>query len=617
MGFDRQIANDMAQAMRTRVIDDVLAYSGKGTHPRIFLTASEFERVRTSEDEVFVRGRRYVISRATMYLDKPLLVYNIPDGIRLLQVSRDMLDRSLYLGMAYRLTGDDRFAERLWRELENVAVFKDWNPYHHLDVGEMCNAFGIAYDWIYEYLSEEQKRVITDALVKKGFEATMDDYLDRERRRSYRWYQDDPGDNWVFVCNGGATVAALAICDEEWMDREYLEGIFGYAFSRTYRAVREMYLPDGSYAEGFTYWNYASDYLGYYITALRSAAGSEYGLCDYEPVHRSAYYVKMMCANTFRSFNFGDAIETFMCPEVMMWLGKFFADPRITTMRRREVMSEKNTISTVRDIMWYEPCEEVSLEGMALGFGSVGGDNAAVRAGFAEDDLYAAICFGDNDAYHAHADMGNFVVEWRGRRFFCDLGQDNYNVKNYRNAYRYRAEGHNTLVINPGDGEDQERFCIVRIDRFSDGTECDACAVADMSVAYPGRTVKRGLKITADLGAVVVQDELGLVAGDEGYWFAHTAGEVKIAEDGRSAVVEIKGESMLVSLLAGGRGFEVMPCIQMNAAHVQEHQRDNSAFTRLAVRFGAEDTVLAVQFTPIVDGKPVTGASEIKPLAEW
>ena len=66
MGFDRQIANDMAQAMRTRVIDDVLAYSGKGTHPRIFLTASEFERVRTSEDEVFVRGRRYVISRATL-----------------------------------------------------------------------------------------------------------------------------------------------------------------------------------------------------------------------------------------------------------------------------------------------------------------------------------------------------------------------------------------------------------------------------------------------------------------------------------------------------------------------------------------------------------------------
>lgn len=615
MGFDRQIATEKAEAMKKRVIDDVLAHSGKGVHPRIFLNEADFERIRTSSDPVYSIGRCYVIEVADKFLDAPLLVYRIPDGIRLLQVSRDTLRRSFYLGMAYRLTGDTRYAERLWRELENAAGYKDWNPYHHLDVGEMCNAMGFGYDWIYDYLTPEQRKVLRDAIIRNGFDATMDDYLDRERKRSYRWYQDDPGDNWVFVCNGGATVAALAVCDEEDVDRAYLEDVFGYAFSRTYRAVRDMYLPDGSYAEGFTYWNYASDYLGFYLAALRSAAGTDYGLADYEPVHKSAYYVKMMCANSFLSFNFGDAQETFMCPEVMMWIGAVYDDPRITTMRK-EIIERGLHVATAYDLVWYKPQPSVSLEGMPLGFGSVGGDNAAVRAGFGENDLYAAIHFGDNNAYHHHADMGNFVIEWNHNRFFCDLGQDNYNVKCYHHAYRYRAEGHNTIVINPGEERDQERYCDVKISSFSDGTASEPFAVADMSPAYPGRTAKRGLKITEDKTTVILRDELELQKGDTGMWFAHTKGNITVDKSGRSATVEMNGDTMLVSLLTDGLSLEAMPCELINEAHKQADTNDNSKFKKLAIRFTDTLSEITVAFTPVTDNMPKE-IPAVKPLAEW
>lgn len=600
--------------MKNRVIEDVILHTGKGVHPRILLTNEDFDRIRQTSDPVYEAAKASMMAYAERYMREPVLNYEIPDGIRLLDVSRGVLSRTLNLGMAYKLTGEVKYARRLYDELANAASFKDWNPYHFLDVGEMCCAFGIGYDWIYECMSEEERAILRRAIIKNGFDTAMDDYLDRERRRSYRWYQDDPGDNWKLVCNGGVTVAALAICDEDDVDRAYLSDVFGYAFDNAHRAVRDMYLPDGSYAEGFTYWNYATDYLAFYVSALKSAAGTDYGLADYKPVEISAYYVKFMCSNTFRSFNFGDAIEELVCPSIMFWIGKNFGRADVTTMRKEQIL-KNSSIATVCDMFWYVPTESVGLEGHALGFGSVGGDNASFRSGFGEDDLYAAIHFGDNDAYHCHADMGNFVVEWKKHRFFCDLGQDNYNVPRYRFSYRYRAEGHNTLVINPGEGMDQEQFSICRVDRFADGSEGEAYAVSDISAAYFGKQVVRGMRMTEDRRWIIVRDELVLDEGDVGYWFAHTRGEITVLDGGKSATVEMGGDKIYVALLGDG-SFTVMPTEHFCKDHVQEGERDNSDVKKLTVVFSGSANI-SVAITAMEDGKVPEVLPSDKPICEW
>ena len=600
--------------MKNRVISDLLLHTGKGIHPRLILKESDFERIRNTPDPVYDAAKARVISLANEFLDKPVLEYNIPDGIRLLDVSRGVLARSMNLSMAYKLTGEIKYARRLYEELANAASFKDWNPYHHLDVGEMCFAFALGYDWTYETMSEDERRLLRTAIIKNGFNATMDDYLDRERKRSYRWYQDQPGDNWKFVCNGGATAAALAICDEDDVDPTLISDICGYAFENTYRAVRDMYLPDGSYAEGFTYWNYATDYLSYYVSSLKSATGTDYGLSDYKPVELSAYYVKFMCSNTFRSFNFGDAQDVFSCPSIVFWIGKNYDKADITTMRKEEIIKNP-AIAGVRDLFWYIPTESVSLDGRPLGFGAVGGDNASFRSGFDEDDFYAAIHFGDNDAYHAHLDMGNFVVEWRKQRFLCDLGQDNYNVPNYRLAYRYRAEGHNTVVINPGDGLDQERYSVCHVDRFNDGTVGEAYAVSDVSAAYPGKDVKRGMRMTEDKKWIIVRDEMKLLESDFGYWFAHTRGEITLLDNGKSAVIEMGGEKLYLAILEGGI-FTVMPAEHLLAEHYQPTQNNNDDVRKLVIRFEGT-TDISVAIAPMPDGEIPSILPENKPLAEW
>ena len=601
--------------MKNRVINDLLSYSGKHTHPRLILTGEDFARIRETDDPIYNVSKAEVMRVADYFMNQPLLNYEIPDGIRLLAISRRALARTFNLGIAYQLTGEKKYAQRLLDEVKNVCSFKDWNPYHFLDVGEMACAVGLAYDWIYDYMGEDDKRFIRDAIKSHGFEPAMDDYLNRERNRSYRWYQDQPGDNWKMVCNGGITIAALAICDEDGVDTEYLTDIFGYAFENTYKAVRDFYLPDGSYSEGFTYWNYATDYLGYYVSALKTSTGTDYGLADYKPVEDSAYYVKFMCSNKFYSFNFGDAIEELVCPETMFFIGKNFAKPDVMTMRKEEILRDPS-LAGACDLFWYIPTESVGLEGRPMGFGSVGGDNASFRSGFDRDDFYAAIHFGDNDAYHGHADMGNFVVEWKQRRFLCDLGQDNYNVKNYRIAYRYRAEGHNTLVINPDDGADQVLSSICHVDRFNDGTDGDAYAISDMSAAYVGdKQVVRGMRMTADKKWIIVRDEMKLDEGDAGYWFAHTRGKINVSDDGKSATIEIDGEKLYFALLGDGV-FEVMEAKHLYNGHYQHDQRDNSDVTKLTVRFSGS-TDLSVAIAPMEGGVAPTELPGDKALAEW
>ncbi len=602
--------------MRKNIVEQVVSHSGKFGHPRIMLTARDFDRIRGGDDVIYREGMKNIIRRADGYLERDVVPYNVPDGIFLLQVSRDVLDRSLTLGMAYRLTGESKYAERLWRELDNAADFKDWDPKHFLDVGEMCNAFGIGYDWIYDWMSPEQRAKLRAAIVEKGLNTVMDEYLDRERSRIYRWFWDEPGNNWKFVCNGGVGVAMLAICDEEDVDSELCQAVFDYGFENTYRAVRDMYLPDGSYVEGFTYWTYATTYLAYYANALMSAVGTDFGLTDYEPVVTSAFYLRSMCSGRFISFNFGDAAENNLCVDPYLFIGKYFARGDITNIRA-DLLRKNPGFVNPRDLISYLPLEGDCPE-LPLDCGSVGGTNASFRSGWGEGDLFAAIHFGDNDVPHAHADMGAFVVEYGGKRFICDLGADNYNVGKYHYSYRYRAEGHNTVVINPSGELDQVRRCESYISTYRAAKGEDSVAVCDMSVAYPGKGVVRGMRMPADRRSVIIRDELTLDPADTVYWFAHTRAKIELSPDRRSAVLDMDGVRMWVGLLADGE-LQTMPAELLDPSMNQPGQNDNSAFSKLAIRLrGVSSATFSVCFAPLVNGESVPAlVPEDKPISEW
>ncbi|NCA86460.1 MAG: hypothetical protein EOM83_12960, partial [Clostridia bacterium] len=119
--------------------------------------------------------------------DRPVRKYELPDGRRLLSISRDVLDRIYHWGLLYRLEGDRKWLDRAYQEMTAVAAFPDWNPSHYLDTAEMMHAFAIGYDWFYQGFSEEQRKLVREALWQHGLRLSYSSYMGLEAEGMQGW----------------------------------------------------------------------------------------------------------------------------------------------------------------------------------------------------------------------------------------------------------------------------------------------------------------------------------------------------------------------------------------------------------------------------------------------
>jgi len=99
-------------------------------------------------DESLHKCIKDVLEEADDCYAKRMLTYR-KIGPRLLQVSRECLHRIYALGLAYRWTGEEKYANKAIENMLTVCDFNDWNPSHFLDVAEMSHAVGLGYDWLY------------------------------------------------------------------------------------------------------------------------------------------------------------------------------------------------------------------------------------------------------------------------------------------------------------------------------------------------------------------------------------------------------------------------------------------------------------------------------------
>ena len=122
----------------------------------------------------------------------------------MLETSRTTLKRVLYLALAHRLTGRQRYTQRAQEEMLAAVRFEDWNPSHFLDVAEMTAALAVGYDWLYETLEPKAREEIKKAIVEKGLRVSLEED---------GWVESKS--NWSQVCHGGVVLGALAVLEDE------------------------------------------------------------------------------------------------------------------------------------------------------------------------------------------------------------------------------------------------------------------------------------------------------------------------------------------------------------------------------------------------------------------
>jgi len=177
-------------------------------HPRLLITKPDISRIKRNiqKDKLVSSWYKEVKQRADELLKIPVSMYEIPDGLRLLPISRQVLDRIYILSLVYLIKNNNNYLNRAWKELKAAGSFKDWNPRHFLDTGEMMHAFAIGYDWLFNYWSFKQRCFLEQAILSNGFKPFLKAYKENDF-----WVKCDF--NWNFVCNCGASIAAMAFSD--------------------------------------------------------------------------------------------------------------------------------------------------------------------------------------------------------------------------------------------------------------------------------------------------------------------------------------------------------------------------------------------------------------------
>ena len=580
-------------------------------HPRLILNEDALQSLKeqAETDEVLQGFVRSAIRRADRCLEKAKIKYE-KRGPRLLHVSKSCLDQVYELGIAWRWTGEKKYAKKIQEILLTVCDFPDWNPSHFLDTAEMSHAVGVGYDWIYHELDEPTRKRIRKALVDLGLKPGIERHKNDYHHFSY-------GYNWNQVCNGGLLIGALAIAESE---PETAQFIVAQALEHLPTAL-ESYAPDGVWAEGIGYWQYATRYTGYSISALETALGSDFGLSSMRGLDQTGYVPIYSAGPTGLYFSYADAgdFKKRKSAPCMFWLARTYQNSHFSDSEHTLIKADN---VDPFHIIWYVPPSgeaSVSWDRDRCLRGQV--DTALFRSSWDDPNaIFVGIKAGYNQAHHGHLDLGNFEMDALGVRWARDLGSDDYNLPGYWeyreggerwSYYRLNSFSHNVPILG---GKNQNANAVVKLTRF-ESRENLSFAEVDLTAAYAAHADKalRGVAMVDNRRAVLVQDEFEIKAACELVWGMTTDAEIALeAQD--VARLSLEGKELVARVLSPANAK-----FMIESAEQSPPQKQNQGVSRLVVRLpeATGKVTVAVLLSPQWQEGVSVGSTTVKPLKTW
>ncbi len=297
-----------------------------------------------------------------------------------------------------------------------------------------------------------------------------------------------------------------------------------------------------------------------------------------------------------QTFNYADGGSGKIYAPQLFWLARRFQQPVWAGYQARTPRPQ------ALDVLWYSPDQADPRAGVRWKntsrerSGHVPGSWEQPRA------MFIGFTAGKNNDSHGQLDVGSFVLDALGERWAMDFGSDNYNLPGYLGKqrweyYRLRAEGQNTLVVNPGAGPDQH-LAATPITRFVSQPQ-RAFAIGELKGPSRGRAAGGTRSGAVDRERVLFQDELDTVAPAEVWWFMHTQARVRLEAEGAVAILERGGQQLAARILAPAHArFTVRRAEPPPTSPHPPEQGNNDSVRKLTIHLeNVKDLRLAVLFT--------------------
>jgi hypothetical protein len=524
-------------------------------HPRLLLFKGEetFLKNNISKDSNLRIVHSTILEQSDISITKPVLERKLT-GKRLLSVSRDALKRIFFLSYSYRMTGEKRYLDRAEKEMLAIADFSDWHPEHFLDVAEMTTAMSIGYDWLYPALSEKSRKIIRTAIIDMGLKPSLEKKYKSWLRVTHNWNQ---------VCNAGMALGALAVYED---NAPLSEDILKRSAESIQLPMSE-YNPDGTYPEGYSYWNYGTTYNVLYLSVIKKALGRESIPAATPGFLKTGEYLLHMTGPSGKPFNYSDAGTNGISNPAMFWFASETNDSSLIFTEAKYLSNPKN-IKNERFLpallIWADKLNtsKISTPKKKLWVGQGSTPVALMRSSWNNDAVFAGIKGGTPSTNHSHMDIGSFVIDAGEIRWAMDFGMQEYNSLESKNidlwnmkqnsprwqVFRYNNKSHNTITLN---GHTQKIKGNAVITESSSKNSAFIFAQTNLTSLYSDdcSSLKRGIAIS-DGKYVLIRDEIQTLAKKTLLrWSMATEASVTIKKDG-SALLELKGKSM--TMKAGG-----------------------------------------------------------------
>lgn len=611
-----------------RIYEDIKNTSYK-EHPRMFIRKSEIPALREKiqSSEMLKNELSDLLVKCENYLDADPVKYEIPDGLRLFSSCYTVKTRLIDLGVAYLITGDNKYRERMWVEVQNALSWKDWNLENHfLDSGEIGPGIAFAYDILYDYLTEEERQYYRDRVEELYLDFAVGVYTGESSFAAMDGRMTRT--NWGAVIANSMLMCALAFIDDEPADSEFTEKckFIAQCALQSHEFSFEIPFPDGDISEGIAYWSYFVESLGWTLKTLENMCGSDYGCLDspgypvmaeFELYVQTANGVYAHCDTAYDDPNVPIVPETYL-------ISQFYGNDRqmeVLDVFRRNMGRGLGA----RGLLWYQlPEGDVDPDSYSLDK-RFSQSLTVMRSNWGNESSYLGVSCGTIHS-ESHLDKGSFLYENRGERWFVDIGKDDYNIPGYHGdaaytIYRKRAEGHNTLVINPVvDVPEQIPYSNPQVIKF-EAKPKGAITICDLTEAYANEVkyYKRGFLMSEDRNTLVVQDELEFKKpSNEFYHFLHTEGNITILPDGKSAVVEQNGKTLRVEVICDAPEWKLerRDTSPLFEATNKDGEYSRDAFSKLTIVGKASGKLnISVKMIP-VDGRTYLDHTLV-PMDQW
>ena len=432
--------------------------------PRLFYTAERIKRLRerTAEDGIFKQATDKLLERADRLLDAKLVSKEYAEGGsgqhgNYGRPSSQIADMGPTLGLAYQMTGNKRYAEKLRDALIRYGDLNRWAgdahhdpPWHsELNTARFCYGYAVGYDSIYEFLSEDDRKTIAESMVRLGILPALDDWILGGKRIHAL---DSMGHNWWSVCVSMAGLASLSLVGdhpqaEAWA--RHVSDVFPEWFYYQGNILQNKpanFDAKGAFYESVSYANYAlSEYL-----LFRLAYSNVFGKSsapDIPMLEKAGDFFVHTCypaSDSIMSANFGDSsLRTTGARTVRLLLANGYDKPQYHWYLTRTDRGLNDPVGLVYDMLHPEEALPNDFSESML-YPDIGW--AVLRSSWQDNTTMLAIKSGF--AWnHAHADAGSFILFHYGKPLIIDSGNCSYSRREYTSYYRH-SKAHNVILTN-------------------------------------------------------------------------------------------------------------------------------------------------------------------------